>query len=159
MSENRIPDVFIRSLMSLYEGANTRVKVDSELSEDFEVEVEMHQGSVLSCFLFAVVVYVVTEFAKKGALCELLYTDDLVLTSETIKKHRDKFFEWQEAFESKCFKVDLWKTKVMVCGGITKDGLSKSKIDPCGVCSLRVKANSVLYVQCCKWIHGRFAGV
>ena len=40
--------------------------------------------------------------------------------------------------------------KVMVSSGITKDGLYKSKVDPCGVCSLRVKANSVLCVQCGK---------
>ena len=43
----------------------------------------------------------------------------------------------------------------MVSSGITKDGLSKSKVDPCGVCSLRVKANSVLCVQCGMSIHGR----
>ena len=36
------------------------------------------------------------------------------------------------------------KTEVLVIGGITKDGLSKNKVDPCVVCSLRVKANSVL---------------
>ena len=36
---------------------------------------------------------------------------------------------------------------------------SKSKLDPCGVCSLRVKANSVLCVRSGKWIHGRCAGV
>ena len=36
------------------------------------------------------------------------------------------------------------KTKVMVIGGITKDGMSKRKVDPCGVCSLRVKAKSAL---------------
>ena len=47
----------------------------------------------------------------------------------------------------------------MVSGCIAKDGMSKSKVDPCGVCSLRVKANSVLCVQCCKWIHGRCARV
>ena len=51
--------------MSLYEGAKTRVRVDSELSEEFEVKVGMHQGSVLSPFLFAVMVDVVTEFAWK----------------------------------------------------------------------------------------------
>ena len=34
------------------------------------------------------------------------------------------------------------KTKVMVSGNITKDGLSKNEVDPCGVCSMRVKANS-----------------
>ena len=47
----------------------------------------------------------------------------------------------------------------MVGGSITKDGLSKSKVDPCGVCSLRVKAISVLCVDCGKWIHSRCAGV
>ena len=52
--------------------------------------------------------------------------------------------------------VNLGKTKVTVSSGITKDGLSKSKIDPCWVCSLRAKANPVLCVQ---WIQGRCAGV
>ena len=44
-------------------------------------------------------------------------------------------------------------------GGITKDVMSESKVDPCGLCSLRVKANSVLCLQCGKWIHGRCSGV
>ena len=47
----------------------------------------------------------------------------------------------------------------MVSGGTAKDGMSKSKVDPCGVCSLRVKTNSVLCLQCGKWIHGRCAVV
>ena len=42
-----IPDVFIGSVMSLYEVAKTRVRMDSGLSEEFEVKVGMHQGSVL----------------------------------------------------------------------------------------------------------------
>ena len=67
----------------------------------------MHQGSVLSLFLFAVVVDVVTEFARDGALSELLYADDFILTSETIEGLRNKFLEWMEAFESKGLKVIL----------------------------------------------------
>ena len=55
--------------------------------------------------------------------------------------------------------VDLGKAKVMVSGGITKDGLSKSKVDPCGVCSLTVKANSGLCVLCGMWILSRCARV
>ena len=47
----------------------------------------------------------------------------------------------------------------MVCGGITKDGMSKCKVDPCGVYSLIVKASSVLCLLCGKWIHDRCAGV
>ena len=48
----------------------------------------------------------------------------------------NKFLKWKEAFESKGLKVNLVKTKVMVSGGITKDGMSNSKVDPCSVCSL-----------------------
>ena len=53
-----------------------------ELSEEFEVKVGMHQ----------VVVGVVTELAREGALSELLYADDLVLMSATIKGLRNNFF-------------------------------------------------------------------
>ena len=79
MRKKGIPEVLVISVMSLYVGA------DSELSEEFEVKVGMHQGSVQSPFLFAVVVDVVTEFAREGALGELFCADDLVLMSETIK--------------------------------------------------------------------------
>ena len=52
MRKKGIPDVMVRSVMRLYKGAKTRVKVVSELSEEFEVKVGMHQGSMLSPFLF-----------------------------------------------------------------------------------------------------------
>ena len=65
----------------------------------------------------------------------------LVVISETIERIRNKFLKWKEAFDSKGSKVNLGKTKVIVSGGITKDGMSKSKVEPCWFCSLRVKAN------------------
>ena len=52
MMKKGLPEVFVKSVMSLYEGAKTHIRVDSELSEDFEVNVGIHQGSVLSLFLF-----------------------------------------------------------------------------------------------------------
>ena len=67
MRKKGIPEVLDRSVMSLYEGAKTRVKVDSELSEELEVKVGMHQVSVLSSLLVAGVVDVVTEFDRACA--------------------------------------------------------------------------------------------
>ena len=52
----------------MYEIAKMTVIEDSELSEDLEVKVGMHQGSVLSPFLFALAVDVVTVFTREGAL-------------------------------------------------------------------------------------------
>ena len=46
------------------------------------------------------VVDVVTELTREGALSELLYADDLVLMSEINEGLRNKFLKWKEA---------LWK--------------------------------------------------
>ena len=70
--KKEIPEAMARSVMSLYKGANTRVGVDSELSKEFEVKVETHQGSVLSPFLFAIVTYIVAELAREGMLHGLM---------------------------------------------------------------------------------------
>ena len=70
-----------------------------------------------------------------------------MLMNETIERPRDKFFKWNEAFESKGLKVVLGKTKLMVSSDISKDGMSKSKVDP------------MLCLLCGKWINGRCAGV
>ena len=51
MRKKETPEDLVRSVMSLYEG--TKSRVDSELSEEFEVKVGMCQGSVLSPFLFS----------------------------------------------------------------------------------------------------------
>ena len=50
--------------------------------EEFEVKVSIHQGPVQSPLLFAIVVNVITENAKRGVVNELLYADDLVLMSD-----------------------------------------------------------------------------
>ena len=52
MRKKGMPEVLVRSVKSLYEGAKTMVRVDSELSEEFEAKVGMLQRSVLSPFLF-----------------------------------------------------------------------------------------------------------
>ena len=74
------------------------------------------------------VVDVVSEFAREGALSELLYTDDFVPMSETVEGLRNKFLNWKESFESKGLKVNILETMLMVSGCITKDGMSKSNV-------------------------------
>ena len=133
--------------------AKTRVKVGLELSEEFEMKVGVHQGSACLPLLFAIVVDVITESVRNGLISEMLYADDLVLMSESMEGLREKFWKWREAFESKGLKVNLGKTKVVVSGA--EGEVTVSKVDPCGICEKRVMENSVLWVKCRKWIHGR----
>ena len=68
MRKKGIPEALVRSVMSLYEGAKTIVRVDSDISKEFEFKVGMHQGSVLQYFLFAAVADLVTEIARGCAM-------------------------------------------------------------------------------------------
>ena len=80
MRKKGIPEVMVRAVMSLHEGAKTRVRVGLELTGEFEMKVGVHQGLVLSPLVFAIVVDVVTVNVRNGLMSEMLYSDDLVLT-------------------------------------------------------------------------------
>ena len=84
MRKRGIPEAMVRAVMSLHEGAKTRVRVGLELSEEFDVKVGVHQGSVLSPLVFAIMVDVVKESVRNGLMSEMLYADDLVLMSATM---------------------------------------------------------------------------
>ena len=83
----------MRAVMHLYEGARTKIKVGAGMSEAFDVRVGIHQGSVLSPFLF-VVMDVVCGHVMEGLLFEILYADDLVLMAETMGELQMKFDRW-----------------------------------------------------------------
>ena len=70
---NRVPrKVMVQAVMSLYDGEKTRVRVGCAYFEEFKVKVGVHQGSVLSPLLFAIVVDVITENARRGVVNELM---------------------------------------------------------------------------------------
>ena len=96
--------------MSLNDVAKTRVRVGSAYSQEFEVIVGVHQGSVLSPLLFAIVVDVVTKNAR-GAVSELLYADDHVLMGETMEDLKERFLNWKDALESKILRSTPKKQK------------------------------------------------
>jgi len=91
MRKKGLPKIMVKAVMSLYEGAKTKIRVGSGLPEEFIVTVGVHQRSMLSPFLFAMVVDEVTENARKGWMKKILYVDDLVLMGESMDELRDNF--------------------------------------------------------------------
>ena len=55
-------------------------------TESFSVKVGLHQGSVLSPFLFALVVDTISEGARTLLPKDLPLADDLVIVAERVKK-------------------------------------------------------------------------
>ena len=62
MRKRGIPEAMVRAVMSLYEGAKTKVRVRQELSKEFEVKVGVHKALPL---LSAITVDVIKESEKR----------------------------------------------------------------------------------------------
>ena len=133
LKKKLVPERLVQAVMSMYKRAKTRVRVVSGHSEEFDVGVGVYQRSVLSQFLFSIVLGVLFENRRKGALYELLHADDLVLIAETIEELEAQFIRWKAAFERKELKINLDKTKIIESGG-GSGVVVLAKIDPCSVC-------------------------
>ena len=64
----------------------TRVRVGEGYSEEFEVKVGVHQGSVLSPLLFIIVLEALSREFRCGVPWEDLYVDDLVIIAESLEE-------------------------------------------------------------------------
>ena len=73
----------------MYVGARSRTRVNSSFSEEFEVKVGVHQGSVLSPLVLIIVLEALSLF-RAGCPWEMLYADDLVILTETFEGLRQK---------------------------------------------------------------------
>ena len=60
MRKKGLSEVMVWAVMSLYDSAKARVRVGSAYSQESEVNVGVHQGSMLSPLLFAIVVDIFT---------------------------------------------------------------------------------------------------
>ena len=71
----------VKAIMALYVETKTRVKTVVGVSKDFDIEVGVHQGSILSPLVFIVVMDEVTKKVRNGFSWKLGYADDLVLSA------------------------------------------------------------------------------
>ena len=69
----KVDEWLVRIIMSMYDNVTTAIKVDGNLSEEFEVKVGVHQGSVLSPLLFIIVLDAISRHCRSGLPWELGY--------------------------------------------------------------------------------------
>ena len=147
LSKMEVGEWMVKAVMAMYERCRTVVRKKQGNSEEFEVKVGVHQGSVLTPLLFVIVLEAMTSEMREGLPWELLYTDDLVLMAETEEALRDKIIKWKDCLGSKGLKMNLKKTKVMVSrrdlGVVEKSGKW-----PCSICGKGVGRNSIQCSSC-----------
>ena len=81
-----VEEWIVRAVQSMYANARSRVRVNVQLSEEFPVNVGVHQGSVLSPLLFILVLEALSRDFRIGIPWEVLFADDLVIIVDSLEK-------------------------------------------------------------------------
>ena len=156
-----VDEWIMSGIRAMYGDATTRVRLNGRERESnaFSVRVGVHQGSVLSPLLFIIVLEALSREFRVGLTMELLYADDLVvLMAESEELLLEKLRKWKEGMEAKGLRVNTGKTKVMQCR-VSRYQSEDSGEYPCGVCRKGVGENSILCVECHRWVHKRCNGI
>ena len=74
----------------MYKSTKSKVRVNNLFTDEFEVKVGVHQGSLLSPLLFIIVLEALFSEFRTGTPCELFYADDFVIVAETENDLRRK---------------------------------------------------------------------
>ena len=76
----------VKTVQAMYSSPRSGVRLNGKYSENFPVNVDVHQGSVLSPLFFIIVMEALSRQLQSGCPWELLYADDLVIIAETTEK-------------------------------------------------------------------------
>ena len=153
-----VEEWIVQLVQGMYANARSRVRVGEGYSEEFEVKVGVHQGSVLSPLLFIIVLEALSREFRSGVPLEDLYADDLVIIAESLEECVRRLLTWKEAMEKKGLGVNAGKTKIMICG-MGLDLLQSSGEFPCAVCCTGVGSNSIFCNGCKHWVHKECSGL
>ncbi|KAK3519654.1 hypothetical protein QTP86_015888 [Hemibagrus guttatus] len=88
----------------MYERSRTVVKCAVGQTEEFKVEVGLHQGSALSPFLFAIVMDQLSEEVRQESPRTMMFADDIVICSESREQVEENLERWRFTLERKGMK-------------------------------------------------------
>ncbi|KAK3525653.1 hypothetical protein QTP70_002564 [Hemibagrus guttatus] len=113
MRKSGVAEKYVRVVQDMYERSRTMVRCAVGQTEEFKVEVGLHQGSALSPFLFAMVMDQLSEEVRQESPWTMMFADDIVICSESREQVEESLERWRFALERRGMKVSRSKTEYM----------------------------------------------
>ena len=92
-----VEEWIVQLVQGIYANARNRVCVGEGYSEEFEVKVGVHQGSVLSLLLFIIVLESLSRKFRPRVPWENLFAYDLVIIAVLLEECIRRLLTWKEA--------------------------------------------------------------
>ncbi|KAK3525233.1 hypothetical protein QTP86_024950, partial [Hemibagrus guttatus] len=105
MRKSGVAEMYVRVVQDMYERSRTVVRCAVGQTEEFKVEVGLHQGSALSPFLFAIVMDQLSEEVRQESPWTMMFADDIVICSESREQVEENLERWRFALERRGMKV------------------------------------------------------
>ena len=83
LMKKEVPIKYIDIIKDMYDGVVTNVRTCGGITSDFSITIGLHQVSVLSLFLFVIVMDERTRIIQDEIPWCMLFADDIVLVDET----------------------------------------------------------------------------
>jgi hypothetical protein len=130
---HNVPEAYVNWTKILYQTATSSVRCAAGTSENFPINVGVHQGSALSPLLFILCMDTVTKDIQTKHPWTLLYADDVMIASETRNGLEQQVQEWKTRLEQFGLKLNIKKTEYLECsdqtyGTIAADGVQLNKV-------------------------------
>ncbi|MCJ8742856.1 hypothetical protein PDJAM_G00086950 [Pangasius djambal] len=113
MRKSGVAEKYVRVVQDMYERSRTVVRCAVGQTEEFKVEVGLHQGSALSPFLVAMVMDQLSEEVRQESPYTKMFADDIVICSESREQVEENLERWRFAPERRGMKVSRSKTEYM----------------------------------------------
>ncbi|KAK3563027.1 hypothetical protein QTP86_013350 [Hemibagrus guttatus] len=113
MRKSGVAEKYVRVVQDMYERSRTVVRCAVGQTEEFKVEVGLHQGLALSPFLFAIVMDQLSEEVRQKSPWTMMFADDIVICSESREQVEENLERWRFALERRGMKVSHSKTEYM----------------------------------------------
>ncbi|KAK3539824.1 hypothetical protein QTP70_013337 [Hemibagrus guttatus] len=113
MRKSGVAEKYVRVVQDMYERSRTVVRCAVGQTEEFNVEVGLHQGSALSPFLFAIVMDQLSEEVRQESPWTMMFADDIVICAESREQVEENLERWRFALERRGMKVSCSKTEYM----------------------------------------------
>ncbi|KAK3564500.1 hypothetical protein QTP86_022842, partial [Hemibagrus guttatus] len=113
MRKSGVAEKYVRVVQDMYERSRTVVRCAVGQTEEFKVEVGLHQGSALSPFLFAIVMDQLSEEVRQESPWTMMFADDIVICIESREQVEENLERWRFALERRGMKVNRSKTEYM----------------------------------------------
>jgi hypothetical protein len=115
LQKYKVSSKYITLIKDMYDNVVTSVRTSDGDTNDFSINIRLHQGSALSPYLFALVMNEVIRDIQGGIPWCMVFADGVILIDESRTRVDQKLELWRRTLEAKGFRLSRSKMEYMKC--------------------------------------------